>query len=102
MPFCFTRPRQDQSARRFCQGSRHRPWLRRARLGIGPPFMKGADAVLGMRIQAGQATAPGGVHVGHHHPRPQQQHRERFWLVLAKNVSSTETRVWRWGPCMPK
>ena len=37
---------------RFCQGSRHRLWPTRVRLGIGPLLTKGADedAVLGMRV----------------------------------------------------
>src|SRR5690349_3532329 len=49
----------------FCQGSRHRLWPTRARLGIGPPLTKGADedAVLGMRVAsrdgAARAHGPG-------------------------------------------
>src|SRR5215212_4776632 len=51
--------------KRFCQGSRHRLWPTRVRLGIGPPLTKGAgeDAVLGMRVgscdRAARAHRPG-------------------------------------------
>src|SRR3954463_7029973 len=54
---------------RFCQGSRQRLWPRlwptRARLGIGPPLTKGADAdaVLGMRVGSCDGAA------GAHRPR---------------------------------
>src|SRR5215203_1216999 len=49
----------------LCQGSRHHLWPSRARLGVGPPLTKGADAdaVLGMRIgsrvRATRAHRPG-------------------------------------------
>src|SRR5215204_1159883 len=44
---------------RFCQGSRHRLWPTRVRLGIGPPLTKGVDedAVLGMRVGGGNRAS---------------------------------------------
>jgi hypothetical protein len=52
-------PNSRISPERFCQGSRHRLWPTRVRLGIGPPLTKGAgeDAVLGMRVGGGDRAA---------------------------------------------
>ena len=53
-PTCFVGYRCYEPSRddRFRQGSRHCPWLRRARLGIGPPLTTEADAsvVHGSRV----------------------------------------------------